>query len=92
MNRPVSGGFAAISRAAGVAILRRRRATPAEQAADAHQVVGREREQRLRVDPGQSDEAGLAHPADGLDPTEGFLDLFALADTDGVAGMTRGAR
>jgi hypothetical protein len=61
------------------------------QVADSHQVVNRQRKGEHPADPRDAAMASLAQASNGLEPTEDLFDPFALALTNRVAGMARGA-
>lgn len=57
------------------------------QARYSEQVAGTGRKKGLRLGLGDSIDAALSHPADGLEPPEDFLDALAGALTGSVARM-----
>jgi len=61
------------------------------QIAHPKQVVGREREDKLKVQCRGADKPSLAQAADGLGPAKAFLDPVADALADGITGVAGGA-
>src|SRR5713226_6695415 len=58
----------------------------------AQQVVGRAYEVGVQLHPRETASERAAQAAIGLHPAEDFLDALSLSLTDGVSGMTGGAR